>query len=268
MRTAFLLILLSLLTACEEPAARFDEVVVARPLNLAQVLGPRGMLLAEDTIQFGLTYDAQTGLNTFSIEHDSSREEWLSAQAFRYRGLYYLVTARPNSGGSWVHAVRIRRGLVQGLNTGHAQMQDLSGAIEGGRFAQLVRFRSFSGDSVRVRFDKRQLHSFYAAMPDSFPAYRLRPAVDARAVPLAGAQPTAAPELYPNPATTETTLRFSGPAHRQIQVLDLQGRLVGAFSTAAASFTFSTTNLPSATYLVRVESVGGRPASCRLVVAR
>lgn len=66
---------------------------------------------------------------------------------------------------------------------------------------------------------------------------------------------------YPNPFNPQTTLRFdlAAPAHATLRVYDLQGRLVatlaeGSLPSGQFTYTWEATNLPSGTYLVRLQA--------------
>ncbi|WBA40602.1 T9SS type A sorting domain-containing protein [Hymenobacter canadensis] len=265
-----LLLLLGLLTSCEAPTAEFDAFQLPRPVNLARVLGPTPVLLSNhDTLALRLQFDAATGFTSFALAGDSADENWFTARAFRFRGLYYLVEERPDS-GCWVHAVRIRRGQVQGLGTGFAQMLDLSLAARQGRWPALVRFRSPDGDSVRLRFDRRQLRSFYVAEVDSFITYRLAtaPAAGPRSTPVLAAGAVLLPRLYPNPASTTATVDFGEAAARQVQLYDERGRLLQSYPVAASQLALPVAGLPNGTYSVRVQAPDkARPTTLRLLVA-
>ncbi|WBO83541.1 T9SS type A sorting domain-containing protein [Hymenobacter yonginensis] len=265
-----LLLLLGLLTGCEAPTTEFDVFALPRPVNLARVLGPAPVLLGEqDTLALRLQFDAATGFTSFALAGDSADENWFTARAFRFRGLYYLVEEQPDS-GYWVHAVRIRRGQVQGLSTGYHQMLDLSQDARQGRWPGLVRFRALSGDSMRLRFDRRQLRAFYAAEVDSFATYRIATAPAAKPGP-ASAHTTSTAQsisLYPNPASTTATVNFGEAAARQVQLYNEQGQLLQAYTAASSQLALPVADLPNGTYLVRVTEAGkARPATLRLLVA-
>jgi Secretion system C-terminal sorting domain len=248
------------LAACETPpAVRFEpRPPLAAGHNLVDVLGPGGRLLGPDTTQFVLRYDPRTQLNLFSMVRAADTVPWFAARAFRYRGLYYLVTPGRDSASSWVHAARITRRSVQGLRTDYQQMKDLSAAVEGGQFAELVRFRSFSADSVVLRFDKAALHRFYRTLPNSFPAYRLEKAGSAPAAAPLPEYPSAGTfSLHPNPAAQAVTVTFAAPEARTIHVLDAAGRTVRTHPTSAATTQIELDNLAPGSYLLRVTSAYG-----------
>ncbi|WP_426493211.1 T9SS type A sorting domain-containing protein [Hymenobacter sp. 102] len=248
------------LAACETgPTVRFEPLPpLAAPRNLVDVLGPAGRLLGPDTTQFVLRYDPRTQLNQFSMIRAADTVPWFAARAFRYRGLYYLVTSGSDSASNWVHAARITRRSVQGLGTGYPQMQDLSAAVEGGQFAKLVRFRNFSADSVVMRFDKVALHRFYRTLPDSFPTYRLETAGSAPATaPLPEYPSVGTFSLYPNPAAQAVTATFAAPEARTIHVLDAAGRTVRTIATSAATTRIALDNFALGFYLLRVTPARG-----------
>ncbi|MBT9394734.1 T9SS type A sorting domain-containing protein [Hymenobacter sp. NST-14] len=272
MRPVLLLFLLvALLTGCEAPTTEFDAFPLPRAVNMARVLGPAPVLLGEqDTLALRLRFDPATGFTTFSLAGDSVQEEWFTARAFRFRGLYYLVEERPDS-GCWVHAVRIRRGRVQGLGSGYAQMLAVSNGTRQGRWPALVRFRALSGDSLRLRFDRQQLRAFYAAEVDSFSVYRLAsvPQVRTAARPAAAAAaPMPWPKLYPNPAQTTATVDFGAAGARQVALCNELGQRLQSYPVAAAQLIVPVADLPDGAYLLRVQAPSAaRPTTLRLQVA-
>jgi hypothetical protein len=180
--------------------------------------------------------------------------KWFSAQAFRYRGLYYLVTPSCDAGSSWVHAARITKHTVQGLGTDYSQMADLSATVEAGGFADLVEFRSFSADSVVLQFEKATLHRFYRTLPDSFPIYRLEAPDSTPGSPITPKNSSSADafSVYPNPATQAVTADFSTPRARTIHILDAAGHEVLAAPCSTATVTLSLAHLNTGSYIIRV----------------
>lgn len=271
MRTVSFLGLVLLLAGCEGtsgPEAQFDPVAVRRPLNLARKLGPALTLAGvNDTFQLRLTFDGATGRTIFTTPTDDTV---LVARVFRFRGLYYLVESGTH-GADWVHAARIGRGQVQGLGTGYEQMRALSEQTRNGAFSELVRFRSAANDSLRLRFDRRQLRSFYAAQLDSLPIYRLLGAEHPTA-PAEGPAPPAAAGLgpYPNPAQQQTTLDFPTAANRLVTLYNNQGYAIRTFPATDARLTFSVADLPAGNYVVRISGAdaGVAPLVRRLLVQR
>jgi len=239
-----------LLGACDGPAASFDKFSVSHPLNMQKVLGSEATLLSpDDTVHLRVQYDLATKENLFFNCDDSSL--LVKAQVFYHRRLYYLVEQLPTS-GYWVHAVRIRNNRIQGLTSGYKQMEDLSANIKQGRLAGLIRYRSLTDDSIRLRFDVKQLRSFYLAELDSFASYRLVPkALDSQLVAL---RPSSSPSLYPNPASSQTTLLFDSSALRTIQVYDKLGRLVQTFQSQGSEQSLSVQQLLEGSYSVRIIS--------------
>lgn len=263
MRLLLPLLLIGLLSGCESPTVRFNTFVLPRAVNLVQVLGPEPLLLSShDTLALRLQFNTATGFTDFRLRTDSVAQPWFTARAFRYRGLYYLVEERPET-GYWVHAVRIGRGQVQGLGTGYRQMQALSEAAWQGRWPHLL---APDGDTMRLRFDKKQLRTFYEAQIDGFAVYQLA----AQHLPSPLPTPTtlvAAPTLYPNPANTTVTITCT-EALRAVQLYDEKGRLLHEYPLSAAQLTIPVARLATGSYLVRVFPAGtGRPTTSRLAVA-
>ncbi|UOQ70277.1 T9SS type A sorting domain-containing protein [Hymenobacter cellulosilyticus] len=252
-----------LLTSCDNPAVSFDSFAVTRPVNLARQLGPAVTLLGPtDTLQLRLHFDAASGTTLVTRAQDSAMI--LEARIFFRRGLYYAVEDWES--GCWVHALRIRGGQVQGLATGYEQMLDLSTLVQRGNFRELVRYRSLSNDSICLRFDARRLRSFYLAQLDSLPSYRLAPAQSAApAARVAAATPDPdRPHLYPNPASTTTTLRFASAVPRTVRLYNAAGQLVQTIETLTASTALPVQDLPAGTYAVRI--TGTTPQTTRLLV--
>ncbi|PJJ59642.1 T9SS type A sorting domain-containing protein [Hymenobacter chitinivorans] len=254
-----------LLTSCDGPAARFDTFAVTRPINLARQLGSEVTLLGlQDTLQLRLNFDPGSGTTLVTRAQDSTVV--LEARIFARRGLYYAVEDLKS--GCWVHALRIGKGQVQGLATGYKQMEDLSTLVQHGSFPELVRYRSLSDDSIRLRFEARPLRRFYLAELDSFPTYRLAPASSA----VAAAKATAAtaepdrPSLYPNPAATTTTLRCATAAPRTVRVYNHTGQLVHTVAALEAYTTIPVQDLPAGTYVVRVTQPAQPAYTTRLLV--
>jgi len=265
MRPLPLLLLLALLTSCEEPTATFEAFPLPRAVNMARVLGPAPLLLGpQDTLALRLHFDAATGLTNFAVAGDSVLEDWFTARAFRFRGLYYLVEEREDARYR-VHAVRIRRGRVQGLGTGYRQMLALSQAAWQGRWPHLLT----DGDSMRLRFNRQQLRQFYTDEVAHFDTYRL--AATPRAQAAAPGLALRAPQpmsVYPNPASTAATVVFRDTAARQVQLYDERGRLVQSYPTATNQLTFPVANLPAGAYLIHILSAGkSSTATLRLAVA-
>ncbi|WP_170172468.1 T9SS type A sorting domain-containing protein [Hymenobacter rigui] len=204
-------------------------------------------------------------LNSFSLVTAADTVPWFAARAFRYRGLYYLVTPGRDSVSSWVHAARITTRRVQGLGTDYSQMQDLSAAVKDGQFAELVRFRNFSADSVVLRFDKAALHRFYRTLPDSFPTYRVVPGRAAVSAPTAARKQPVNHSftVYPNPATEAATVQFTQPAPRTIQVLDEAGREILVVPSSETVVNLPLSNVKAGSYLVRVAAGQALPQSSR-----
>lgn len=266
MRILSLLLLLSLLTECQESTASFDAFPLPRAVNLARVLGPEPVLLGlQDTLALRLHFDAATGRTEFSMQEDSTMHSWFTARAFRFRGLYYLVEERSDA-RCWVQAVRIQLGQVQGLGTGYHQMQALSQAVWQGAWPQLL---VSTDDSMRLRFNRQQLRKFYAEEVDRFTTYRLAGTSGAQAAARgANFTPARLISLYPNPASTSATVVFQDTAAHQVQLYDEQGRILQSYATAAHQQSFPVADLPAGTYLVRIQPAGGGPATMlRLAVA-
>jgi Secretion system C-terminal sorting domain len=231
------------------------------------VLGPTPQLLGPlDTLALRLHFNAATGFTDFRLQNDSTTQSWFTARAFRFRGLYYLVEKRPDA-GYWVHAVRIRRGQVQGLGTGYRQMLALSEAAWRGRWPQLL---APEGDSLRLRFDRQQLRAFYAAEVDNFATYRLAaaPTAQPHSAPSATHISAPSPSLYPNPASTIATLSFSDAAPRTVQLHDMQGHLLHSYSAPTTWLTIPVADFRNGPYMLRVETLRkDQITSLRLVVA-
>ena len=257
-----LLLLLALLTSCEDPTVRFDAFPLPRAVNLAQVLGPEPLLLGpSDTLALRLQFDAATGFTQFQLRTDSAAQPWLTARAFRFRGLYYLVEERPET-GYWVHAVRIGRGKVQGLGTGYWQMRALSEAAWQGRWPRLL---APDGDSMHLRFDARELRAFYEEQANQAHAYRL--ATHSASSSPAPALPLPSATVYPNPASTEATVAFAAAA-RTVRLYDERGQLLHQYPVSGAPLTIPVAELANGLYLVHVYRADQRrPAILRLVVA-
>ena len=266
MRIVLLLPGLQLLSSCEGPAASFDAFPLPRPVNLVHVLGSAPFLLGpSDTLALRLRFDAATGYTEFSLQEDSTTQSWFTARAFRFRKLYYLVEERPNA-RYWVHAVRIRRGQVQGLGTGYRQMLDLSQAVWQGHWPQLL---APNGDSMQLRFNRQQLRKFYTKEVDRFTTYRLATtSASQAATPSADLTPIQLISLYPNPASTSATVVFKDTAAHLVQLYDERGRLLQSYATAANQLSLPVANLPAGTYLVRTQLAAKGPTlTLRLAVA-
>ncbi|WP_019946200.1 T9SS type A sorting domain-containing protein [Hymenobacter aerophilus] len=269
MRTLCFLGLVILLAGCDgqsNPKAQFDPIAVKRPLNMTRKLSDEFTLVSpDDTLELRLAFDAATGRNTFIT---STADTVLTARVFRFRGLYYFVETG-SDGANWVHAARIGRGQVQGLNTGYRQMIALSGQVQQGNFSELVRFRNASNDSLRLRFDRRQLRNFYAAQLDSLPVYRLQTR-ESRSIPAEALAPSVAPVVgpYPNPARQQASLDFAIAADRLVTLCDEHGRLLRTFSAVGRRLTFSVADLPTGNYIVRIRegNGGAAPLALRLLV--
>lgn len=257
----FLLAFGVLLSSCDGPAARFDQFTVARPINLSQELGPTVTLLnSEDTLQLRLQFAPTTGTTLITNAQDSA--VFLEARIFYQRGLYYAVEDQQS--GCWVHALRIRKGQIQGLATGFKQMEDLSALVQHGSFSELVRYRSFSDDSIRLRFSAQPLRRFYLAELDSFPSYRI-----VTSQPRVAAVPPAAKasiSVYPNPATSHATLTFGTSATRSVQVYSAQGQLVHTVLTQGLRQEVVVQNWPAGNYIVRVSTPAATTQTARLLV--
>jgi hypothetical protein len=275
-----LLFLLTWLTGCEGesllPEASFDAVAACRPVNLARVLGSDITLLGRtDTVTLHLNFDPATGINTFTA---ASADTLLTARAFRFRRLYHLVETFSDS-SYWVHAVRIRRVEVQGLNTGYSQMYALSAAVKQGQWPELVRFHNAQNDSFRLRFDRRMLRDFYTAQVDSFPVLRVQKSTVPRLKPatsagVAAERFTPAPSptiaIFPNPASTVATLTFDVEAPRTVRLYDLTGRCLYTWETVESRLQLPVRKLAAGSYLVRTCIKGANAAvvTTRLVVQR
>lgn len=262
MRIIFVLLLAGLLTACEEPTVRFEAFALPRPVNLARVLGPAPVLVGpQDTLALHLRFEPATGFTEFRVQTDSTEESWFRARAFRYRGLYYLV--EEGDAGYGVHAVRIGRGQVQGLGTGYRQMRALSKAAWQGHWPSLL----VAGDSMRLRFDRRQLREFYREQVEGSVRYQLAavPAADSQKMTTNTPAPT--PHLYPNPASTTVTVAVGSAGARQVQLFTAHGQLLRTYPVSTPQLTLPVAVLPSGAYLVRVHQMGqGRPTMLRLQV--
>ena len=143
-------------------------------------------------------------------------------------------------------------------------MEDLSTLVQHSNFPELVRYRSLSDDSIRLRFSAPALRRFYLAELDSFPRYRVvasRPAV-AQVLPAAEASVT----LSPNPAASHATLTFSTSAPRTVQVYSAQGRLVQTIPTQSLSQELAVQEWPAGTYIVRISSPTAKAQTARLLV--
>ncbi|MCR5888541.1 T9SS type A sorting domain-containing protein [Hymenobacter sp. J193] len=237
------------------PTARFDAFPISRPQNLTRLLGSRVTLISpQDTLALEITFDPHTGLNTL---RQGATDTMLTADVFRFRGLYYFVESLGDS-SCWVHAVRIERGQVQGLNTGYWQMDSLTSLVKQNAWPELVRYHSAARDSFRLRFDRRVLRKFYAGQPGIFPIYRVQPQSTAQRA-LVTQPHTTAPDtsisLYPNPASRQATLDFGTAADREVQVYTTQGGLIKTYSVKASLFVLPVAELPAATYLVRITSM-------------
>lgn len=277
MRFFLYLVVYLLLSSCDgaligwQPAATFDPVAVPRPANLARVLGPAMTLVGPtDTLHLRVSFAPTTGVTTFVAA--GSTQDTLRVRAFRFRGYYYLVETLPNT-RQLVHAVRIRRGSVQGLGTGPEQMSALSRLVQKGEWPELVRYRNPGNDSICVRFDKKTLRLFFEAQADSLPIYRIQPATSGAArttrpvgVPLPA---VSSYSVYPNPAQMEATVSFGSDARRVTQLYSAAGVLLRTYPTDASQLTFPVEHLPAGTYIVRVLTEDtGATSSYRLLVGR
>ncbi|WP_190242456.1 T9SS type A sorting domain-containing protein [Hymenobacter lapidiphilus] len=235
---------------------------------MAKKLGPNLTLAGpDDTLRLHLAFDVAMGSNIFTTPADDTV---LVARVFRFRGLYYFVQTT-HEGAHWVHAMRISRGQVQGFGTGYEQVLALSRRVKVGDFPELVRFRNAANDSLRLRFDKRQLRPFYVAQLDSIPAYKLL-----TTEPLPGPAKASVPPVaaiigpYPNPAREQTTLSFATAANRLVTLYDNQGRRLRTLPTTGSRLTFSVADLPAGNYVVRISwpDSAAAPLTRRLLVQR
>lgn len=271
MRTFCFLALLILLTGCDGssgPEAQFDPIAVKRPLNLAKQLGSDLTFAdANDTFRLHLAFNAVTGHNTFTTP---AADTVLVAKVSRFRGLYYFVESNSN-GAYWVHAARISHRQVQGLGTGYEQMQALSKQVRNGAFSELVRFRNAANDSVRLRFDRRRLRSFYVAQLDSTSTYSLLPPT----LPTAPAEASTPPKVavrgpYPNPAQEQVTLNFAAAANHLVTLYNSQGHHLKTLTSTSSRLTFSVGDLPAGNYVIRISwpDSSAEPLARRLLVQR
>lgn len=260
-----------MLAGCDglsRPKAEFDPIAVRRPLNLVRQLGPDFTLAGSaDTLHLRLTFDVPTGRNIFTT---SANDTVLVARIFRFRGIHYFVQTS-SDGADWVHATRIRRGQITGFNNGYEQMQALSKHILAGNLTELIRFRNITNDSLRLHFDKRQLHSFYAAQLDSLPVYELlanRPSSSSAEASASPASLVLGP--YPNPASKQVTLDFATEAYRLIYLYNDQGSLLRTISAVGLRLTFSVADLSAGSYVLRVSQPNSKaaPLTRRLLVER
>lgn len=250
-----------LLSGCDgaviswQPAASFDPVAVPRPANLARVLGPDVTLVGmADTLHLRVSFAPSTGITTFAAA--DSTQDTLHVRAFRFRGYYYLVETMPDA-RQWVHAVRIRRGTVQGLGTGLEQMSALSRQVQQGLWSELVRYRNAGNDSLCLRFDRKTLRPFFEAQADSSPVYRIQRSIRvdaARNTASEGYSFSASPRysVYPNPAHTEATVNFGSAAQRVTQLYSAVGTLLHTYPTQAGQLILSVEQLPAGTYTLRI----------------
>ncbi|MDU0369410.1 T9SS type A sorting domain-containing protein [Hymenobacter endophyticus] len=250
------------------PAASFDPIVGQRPVNLARVLGPDVTLLGSaDTLRLRISFAPASGITTI-VAADSSQNP-LYVRAFRFRGYYYLVETLPDA-RQWVHAVRIRRNTVQGLGTGLLQMENLSHLVQQGHWPELVRYRNAKNDSIRLRFSRKTLRTFFEAQADSLPLYRIQPPTKPEVVPRGvanGLPATPTYSVYPNPAQLEATVEFGSNVQRVIRLYTTAGVLLHTYSTSTHQLTFSVAHLPAGTYVLRVlTGAAGAAAPLRLVV--
>ena len=255
------------------PSVYFEPYAVRHPLNLTRVLGEKVQLVSiQDTLAMHIVYEPTTGLNllTNAANGDTLQRVWVT----HYRRLYYF-TWPINDTCYWVHAVRIRRGQVQGITDPYEQMKQLEHAIRTGRFPEILRHQDSIKGTMRLQFNRNVLRRFYAATLDSLPVYHIAsylPKPDSPPPPVAAQLPptTTAPllrNLYPNPATdvVHVTLASSSPC--KLSVFDMAGRLMLATPAIPAVSILDVHQLPAGRYVVRIcEPATGRAASHQLLV--
>ncbi|GAB3233814.1 hypothetical protein GCM10027346_22210 [Hymenobacter seoulensis] len=255
-------LLLGLLAACSDPAARFDEFAIHHPINLARHLGSAPALVGKhDTLTLHVRFDPTSGHSLITAE--PLGDTLLFAPVWRYKQLYYVME-RLRTTGCWVYGMQIKRGQVRGLNTGYKQMIDLTQLVKQEHFNDLVRYQNVAGDSIRLRFDKAVLHSFYVAELDSVPVYRILSVRDQPAVAASAIQPA----LFPNPASTTTTLTLQEGSVYTVFLYDSNGEQLNTWRTSASQLSLSVRELKAGTYLVRSVSGDNRRQAytSRLVV--
>ncbi|MBC8084255.1 MAG: T9SS type A sorting domain-containing protein [Hymenobacter sp.] len=254
------------------PPVSFDRYSVRQPLDLTQVLGREARLLsAQDTLELRVRYDSATGLNliTDATTGDTLQRVWVT----RHRQLHYFIWPI-NDTCYWVHAVRIRRGQVQGLTDASRQIKHLEQAVRAGRFAHLVRYQDSATGVLRLRFEPKALRKFYTTVLDSLPSYRMGPRLNRAATVRSASSPTPHPEpllqaLYPNPATGAVTLRLASRRSCEVTIFMITGELVQVSPVLTAASTLDVRQLPAGRYVVRVRESGtGRTASRQLLIKR
>jgi hypothetical protein len=217
----------------------------------------------DDTLHLRISFNRATGRNV--ITDSQGCDTLLDTWVLRHRRLYYFVEPRPDS-GCWVHAVRIRRGQLQGFGSSWPQMYEVGRQAREGHFPALLRFRSAKEDSIRLRFDIRQLHDFFAAEVDSLPIFHIIKPMPSPA-PSIAVRSSPDIQLYPNPASTQATLAFDSSTQRTARLYNSAGQLLRQWPVSARENVFPVATYPAGEYWLRVSGQSHHYKAIRLVVS-
>ncbi|MDF7813082.1 T9SS type A sorting domain-containing protein [Hymenobacter sp. YC55] len=268
--------LLLLSSGCDGPAEwpplfYFSHYPVRHPLDLTKVVGREVRLLSgQDTLELRIQHDASTRLNllTDAVSGDTLQRVWVC----RYRGLYYFTWPISDT-RYWVHAVRIKRNQVQGLDDAYRQLNLVEQAVRAGQFPDLVQHHDSATGILQLQFEPKKLHRLYTTMLDSLPIYKVEPRtpypnLTTKMASTLSITQTSKPllnSMYPNPASDILTLRVTSNATCEATIYDIAGRPAQTISVPTATTTAQVQHLPAGNYVVRVrEATTGRVATQRL----
>ncbi|MBD2767149.1 T9SS type A sorting domain-containing protein [Hymenobacter sp. BT664] len=264
-----LLMLAVICSSCDElscdglrPPIAFSSPPNGKAENLQQILGSQLTLTSErDTQHVWVHFDPHTQLNLLAAAETG--DTLLLARVVRHHRLFYFIESASDSSYA-VHAVRIRKRFVQGLNTNWQQMIYLDNATKRGHYGDLIQSRDLERGSQLLRFDLKSLHPFFRTVLDSLPRYSItHPEVvspvqqPSRHVTISETSASTGPlSMYPNPATDQVTLSFATTGRWTAQLFSPDGQLVQTQQVQTSSVVLPLTQLPPGNYLVKLTADG------------
>lgn len=154
----------------------FDKPHPKRPRNLEKVLGSQFSIKREnDTISFKVNFNKISKVNV--ITETNTNDTIFYGMVAKYKKLYYF-NQQFNDSTFWIHAVRIRKGYIQGLQTEWGQMKAWDVEIDSlfsiqnedkNPLSSIVISYNPELERIRLTPKRKLIRAFYESIIDSMP---------------------------------------------------------------------------------------------------
>jgi hypothetical protein len=261
-----------------QPDIAFQTPFPKRSINLELLFGNEITLAnANDTQILKLSFNRETRENT--ISRANKGDTIFHGRVSRFRKLLYFSEYIADSAYT-IYAVKLQGDQVQGLGTGHEQMNALLPLVGVDPYFQLVKYSETNENKkvYRLAYDRLKMEKFYKGVVDSLPVWKIlkqnNVTVEPRDTSIASSPEIVARQtggmitnVFPNPATEQFTIEFSEEGSFRVELYNTSGQQLKNINLQGRSGVCELNDVKPGIYIVKVTELESKErASFRLMV--